>query len=131
MEYSSTDKLEIWSMSSTIKSQKSKGKWNMSTAVELYSHLPPLTDIKWGTRLGYEYFNGGSSKIQKDFLTPDFYLNCFFFFFFVSFNKRILLLILLTQTQQFRVLFFCCGSIVFVKDLVVEGESLPVSCVDI
>ena len=75
----------------------------MSTIVELYSHLPPLTDIKWGPRLGYEYFNGGSSEIQKDFLAPDFYLNCFFFFFFVSFflfNKRILLLILLTQTRQ-------------------------------
>ena len=92
-------------MDSTIKSQKSEGKRNMSTVVELYSHLPPLIDIKWGPHLGYEYFNGGSSEIQKDFLAPDFYLNCFFLCFFLLFNKRILLLILLTQTQQFRVPF--------------------------
>ena len=49
---SPNDKLEIWSTSSTIKSQKSEGKWNVSTIVELYSHLPPLTDIKWGPHPG-------------------------------------------------------------------------------
>ena len=56
----------------------------MSITDELYSHLPPLTDIKWGPRPGYAYFNGGSSEIQKDFLAPDFYMNCFFSLF-VSF----------------------------------------------
>ena len=107
MEYPPNDKLEIWRTSSTIKSQKSEGKWNVSTVVEQYSHLPQLTDMKWGPRPGYEYFNGGSSEIQKDFLALDFYLNCFFLFlcFFLLFNKKILLLILLTQTRQFRVLF--------------------------
>ena len=44
----------------------------MSITDKLYSHLPPLTDIKLGPRPGDEYFNGGSSKIQKDFLAPDF-----------------------------------------------------------
>ena len=70
------------------------------------SHLPPLTDIKWGLRPGYEYFRGGSFEIQKDVLAPDFYLNCFLLSFFLLFNKIILLLILLTQTRQFRFLFF-------------------------
>ena len=42
----------------------------MSAAIDLYSHLPLLTDIKWGPHPGYEYFNGGSPEIQKDFLTP-------------------------------------------------------------
>ena len=32
---------------------------------------------------GYGYFGGGSSKIEKDFLGPDIYLN--YFFVFVSF----------------------------------------------
>ena len=32
------------------------------------------------------------TDIQKDFLAPDFYLNCFFLCFFLLFNKRILLL---------------------------------------
>ena len=52
---------------------------------------PPLIDIFWwtrpeikifhvGPRPGYEYFNGDSSEIQKDFLAPDFYLNCWGFF---------------------------------------------------
>ena len=39
------------------------------------------------------------SDIQKDFMAPDFYLNCFFLYFFLLFNKRILLLIMLTQTR--------------------------------
>ena len=61
-------------------------KQNVSAVVELYSHLPPLTDIKWGPRPDHIYFNGGSSEIQKDFLAPDFYLNSFwgFFSFFYS-----------------------------------------------
>ena len=87
-----------------------------------------ITDIKWGPRPGYEYFNVGSSEIQKDFLAPDFYL-IVFFPLFLLFNKRILLSILLTQTQQFRI-FFYCGSIVFVEDIVFGGEGYPVSCVD-
>ena len=33
-----------------------------------------------GLSPGYGYFNGGSTGIQKDFLTPEFYLNCFVFF---------------------------------------------------
>ena len=116
------DKLEIWSTSSTINFQKSEGKRNVSTVIELYSRLPPLADIEWGPRPGYEYFNGGSFKIQRDFLAPDFYLNCIFPFlcFFLLFNKRILLLILLTQIQS---PFFCCESIVFVEDLVFKRES--------
>ena len=66
--------------------------------------------------------------IQKNFLAHDFYLNRFFFFsFFYSIKK--ILLILFTQTRQFRTLF-CCGRIVFVEDLVFEGESSPSSCVD-
>ena len=39
-------------------------------------------DILQGLSLGYGYFSGGFSEIQKDFLAPDFYLK---FFFFVSF----------------------------------------------
>ena len=103
-EYPGNDKLEIWSTSSTIKSQNSEGKLNVSITNELYSNLPPLTDIKWGPRPGYEYFNGGSSEIQKDFLAPDFSL-IFFLCFFLLFNKIILLFILLTQIRKFRVLF--------------------------
>ena len=33
--------------------------------------------LNGGTRPGYEYFNGGSSEIPKDFLNPDFYLKIF------------------------------------------------------
>ena len=63
------------------------------------------------------------SEMQKDFLALDFYLNCFFCpCFFLLFNKRILLLILLTQTRQLRVLLYC-ERVVFVEDLVFEGES--------
>ena len=51
----------------------------MSITDEQYHHLPRLTDIKWGLRPAYEYFNRGSSEIQKDFLAPGFRLNCFFF----------------------------------------------------
>ena len=65
-----------------------KGKRTVSTVVELHSHLPPLIDILWwtrpeikisyeGPRPGYECFNGDPSEIQKDFLAPEFYLNCF------------------------------------------------------
>ena len=53
----------------------------MSAVVKLYSHLPPLKDIKWGPRPGHGYFDGGSSEIQKDFLAPNFYLNSFFSLF--------------------------------------------------
>ena len=67
-----------------------------------------------------DIFVEAPSEIQKDFLAPDFYLNRFFLCFFLLFNKIILLLILLSQTQQFRVPF-CCGRIVFVEDLVLEG----------
>ena len=49
----------------------------MSTVVELPSHLPQFYE---GLGPGYGYFNEGSSGIQKDFLAPDFYLNCFVFF---------------------------------------------------
>ena len=35
--------------------------------------------ILYGLSPGYGYFSGGSSEIQKDFLAPDLYLNCFFF----------------------------------------------------
>ena len=119
-EYSPNYKLEIWSTSSTIKSQKSEGKRNVFAVVELYSYLLPLTDIKWGPPPGYKCLNGGSSEIQKYFLAPDFYTNYFFLCFFLLFNKRILLLILLSQTQLFRVLF-CCGRIVFFENLVFEG----------
>ena len=67
----------------------------------------------------------------EDFLAPDFYLNCFFFVsFFILFNKRILLLILLTQTRQFCVLFFVVEVLYLSKILYIEGESLPVSCVE-
>ena len=59
-------------------------------AERAYHHLPPLTDIKLGPRSRYEYFNGGSPEIEKDFLAPDFYKNCFLFlFFFVSFSYSI------------------------------------------
>ena len=51
----------------------------MSITDELHCHLPPLRDIKWGPSPKNGYFSGGSSKIQKDFLAPDLYLNCFFF----------------------------------------------------
>ena len=40
-------------------------------------------NILWGLSPGYGYFSGGSSEIQKDFLAPDFYLNCFFLCFFL------------------------------------------------
>ena len=127
------DKLEIWSMSSAIKSHSLKENRTVSTIVELYSHLPPLTYILcwliWrkilyeGLSPGYGYFSGGSSEIQKDFLTPDFFLNCFFFLcFFLLFNKRILLLILLTQTQQFRVPFYC-GELYLLKTLYLRGKA--------
>ena len=67
---------------------KSKGKRHMSITDELHSLLLPLTDIKWGPRPGCGYFSGGSSEIQKDFLAPDFYLNCFFFVsFFYSIKE--------------------------------------------
>ena len=100
----------------------------MSTVVELYSHLPPLTDIKWGPRPGYEYFNEGSSEIQKDFLAPDFYLNwiAFFLCFFLLFHKRIWLFILLTPTRQFRVLFFfffIAEALYFSKTLYLRGKA--------
>ena len=94
-------------------------------------------DILWRLNLGYGYFSGGSSEIQKGFLAPDFYLNCFFFCFFLLFNKRILLLILLTQTRQFWILFYC-GRNVFVEDLVFKGgtcklavltfDNSPITC---
>ena len=89
----------------------------MSITDELHCHLLPLTDIKWGPHLGYGYFSGGSSEIQKDFLTPDFYLNCFFLCSFLLFNKRILLLTLLTQTWQFRVLFLVVEELYLSKTL--------------
>ena len=80
-------------------------------------------DILCGLSPRYGYFSGGSSEIQKNFLAPDFYLNCIFCLcLFLLFNKRILLLILLTQTRQFRVLLLL-WRIVFVEDIVIEGES--------
>ena len=63
-------------------------------------------DYLWGLSPGYGYFSGGSSEIQKDFLAPDSYLNCFFPCFFLLFNRKIFFLVFLTQTPQFRVLFF-------------------------
>ena len=36
-------------------------------------------DILCGLSSRYGHFSGGSSGIQIDFLTPDFYLNCFVF----------------------------------------------------
>ena len=71
------------------------------SAINRYFMLAhPEKDILCGLSPGYGYFSRGSSEIQKDFLAPDFYLNCCFFClcFFLLFNKRILLLILLTQT---------------------------------
>ena len=37
-------------------------------------------DILCGLHPGYGYLSGGSFEIQKYFLAPDFYLNCFFDF---------------------------------------------------
>ena len=66
---------------------------------------------------------------KKDFIAPDFYLNCFFLCLFLLFHKRILLLILITQTRQFRELFYC-ERIVLVEDLVFGRQSYPVTCVN-
>ena len=72
----------------------------MATIVELHSHFPPLIDISWWTHPGIKIFYGdlvwdtdilveAPSEIQKDFLAPDFYLNCFFVFvsFFYSIKE--------------------------------------------
>ena len=94
---------------------KSQGKRTVSITDELQSHLSPLTDILWLARPGINIFYGGlirdtdilveaPSEMQKDFLAPDFYLNCCFLCFFLLLDKRILLLLLLTQKRQFRVL---------------------------
>ena len=48
-----------------------------------WRNLPQLKDNKWGPRPGYEYFSGGSSELQNDFLTPDF--NWIVFSLFLSF----------------------------------------------
>ena len=100
---------------------KVQGKRNMSITDELHSHLLLLTNIKWGPRPGYRYFSGGSSEIQKDFLTPDFYLNFFFFISFFYSIKNIVINLVSPNTAVQRP--FCCGRIVFVKDLVFEWES--------
>ena len=71
----------------------------MPIVIKLHYHLPPLIDILWKTRPGIKIFYVGllqntdilveaPSEIQKDFLTPDFYLNCFVFVsFFYSIKE--------------------------------------------
>ena len=38
---------------------ESEGKRTVPTVVELFSHLPPLTDILWRTRLKIKIFYAG------------------------------------------------------------------------
>ena len=79
------DKLKIWEKRG-INIRFRARALPLNPKVQRKAECLSLTNNIITFRPAYEYFNQGSSEIQKDFLAPGFRLNGFFFFGLVWFG---------------------------------------------